>query len=173
MLINIFLFFFLFYRVIIFADLAGLLLITFSDLLQHWSPRWIYWGGWGGVRGLVEVASWLDEAFWHKERTKDHHSSQVYSGWGVFYLPVHVGGGNCPRGVRKHPASLSSYLCVFRCLCIVSVWLQSCDPKGNCLSADNKGRPCDYGVHFSELIVRNNAHYWRIKLADVYIFLSS
>lgn len=60
-------------------------------------------------------------------------------------------------------------------LCVVfisSLWLQSCDPKGNCLSAYNKGQRWDWELHSSELIVRDNAHHWRMKLADVYISLS-
>lgn len=125
---------------------------------------------WGGFERWQ--AGWKSRSDMRRER-QIAPQAQVDSGWDLFYLPVHVEGSNSPRGVRKHAASFYSYCCVFRCFCIVSPWLQSCDPKGNCLSAYNKGLPCDYRLHFSELIVRNNAHYWRIKLADVDIFLSS
>lgn len=126
------------------------------------------------VRGGVErwQAGWKSRSDMRRE-WQIATQAQVNSGWDLFYLPVHVEGGNSPTGVWKHASSFCSYCCVFCCFCIVCLCLQSCDPKGNCLSAYNKGLPCDYRLHFSELIVRNNAHFWRIKLADVDIFLSS
>lgn len=161
-----------------FADLAGLQLITFSDSLQHWSPRWIYW------RGRMAEGGGL--SWWGKVRVGEDESEVIRgenSRWplkrGGQWMSLMLPAFTCwrdysPKGVKSHAGSHSSFLCVrlFYCLSIVSVWQRSCDPRGNCLSAYNKGKACDRGLHFSGLIVRDNTRHWkhslrRINLPDV------
>lgn len=148
---------------IVSADLAGLLLITSGPSLWNWSPRWIYWQWWmtevGGRGAHRQGGTLVGGPIWYEGRRADSPPSMVDNGSSWFYLCVLVGGP-------------PPQFCVFSVVFILSLWLQSCDPKGNCLSAYNKGQRWDWELHSSELIVRDNARHWRMKLADVYISLS-
>lgn len=66
-----------------------------------------------------------------------------------------------PPKETSHAVSHSSFLWFVFCIVFV-LSLCGCrvaTPKGNCLSARNKGKASDLGLHFSELIVRDNAHH--------------
>lgn len=116
------------YIVIVFADLAGLQLITFSDSLQHWSPRWIYW------RLMVGVGWWrkrwggAGEVIWEEQ---NRAALMRVGQWMSLMLPAFsCWWSYSPKGVKSHAVLHSSFLrfvfsyCLF-CLCVAAeLWPQ-------------------------------------------------